>query len=560
MSPKTPSILNIPANTPSSTLLEGDKQASSSMKKPNAPGAPDTASQWAEARLAYPLYEALATHFKFPSLPYAAGELPPAKPTADVMERDLQWFAEIDERVRAYQIRQIPSATLNAKEESLGAFILRHLKKSDKTTVDRDKIDLLLVQYFALCAPEELYRSQIRLEDVANVLKPVLPLADATPLEWCEPLDKILETADHCESLRDLMEAGLFEKGRMLKDSAGCMFYDPAALVAFCRFNFMLRRAFIRLLHADLTAVGHAVDSLEAAGVKSVDCRRAGLSAAETTVQLRFFYENWRQPFQKDYTESSVTHAFEQLLALRADLEEAVSKTKVKGAPIAPASNVVHPALHQAKAQVPWPAALPPTAKPATPAPPASKAPAATPAKPAKPELMGQNEPAPSAPATIAKPAAAAPPSAKPGKEATDSAAAQSGPLNAEKCLEAIWEQLIAVTPSRGRSMSTVVLQDTKVLLSSWEVTAFVSEGDQEAEDLRRAVVARALLAVAMDQRKRSGEESALSAALALAKSEASYFQGRVEQAKRAKNTEAAVNLGISTKRLLSFVEEAEKL
>jgi hypothetical protein len=132
--------------------------------------------------------------------------------------------------------------------------------------------------------------------------------------------------------------------------------------------------------------------------------------------------------------------------------------------------------------------------------------------------------------------------------------------VDPEKCLEAIWEQLIAAPPSRGRSMSTVVLEDTKVLLSSWEVAAFVSEGGQESEDLRRAVVARALLAVAMDQRKRSGEEKALASALTLARNEVSYFQGRVEQAKRAKNTEAAVNLGISTKRLLSFIEEAEKL
>ncbi len=128
------------------------------------------------------------------------------------------------------------------------------------------------------------------------------------------------------------------------------------------------------------------------------------------------------------------------------------------------------------------------------------------------------------------------------------------------KCLEAIWEQLIAAPPSRGRSMSTVVLQDTKVLLSSWEVTAFVNEGGQEAEDLRRAVVARALLALASDRRKRSGDEGALGSALVLAQAEVSYFQGRVEQAKRAKNTEAAVNLGISAKRLLSFMEEAEKL
>jgi hypothetical protein len=129
-----------------------------------------------------------------------------------------------------------------------------------------------------------------------------------------------------------------------------------------------------------------------------------------------------------------------------------------------------------------------------------------------------------------------------------------------EKCLEAIWEQLIAAPPSRGRSMSTIVLQDTKVLLSSWEVAAFVAEGGQDAEDLRRAVVARALLAVAADRRKRSGELNALASALLLARSEVSYFQGRVEQSKQAKNTEAAVNLGISTKRLLSCIEESEKL
>jgi len=73
-------------------------------------------------------------------------------------------------------------------------------------------------------------------------------------------------------------------------------------------------------------------------------------------------------------------------------------------------------------------------------------------------------------------------------------------------------------------------------------------------------VVARALLAVAMEERKRSGDLGQLAAALTLAKAEVSYFQGRVEHAKRAKNTEAAVNLGISTKRLLSFIEEAEKL
>ena len=160
---------------------------------------------------------------------------------------------------------------------------------------------------------------------------------------------------------------------------------------------------------------------------------------------------------------------------------------------------------------------------------------------------------APSEQATVPTPSRAA-------KRDASTPASPTGAAEAEKCLEAIWEQLIAAPPSRGRSMSTVKLEDTKVLLSSWEVSAFVTDGGQESEDLRRAVVVRALLAVAMDQRKRSGEENSLASSLVLARSEVSYFQGRVEQAKRAKNTEAAVNLGISTKRLLSVIEEAEKL
>jgi len=508
-------------------------------------GPAEFAARWTEARHAYPLYAALSAQFELAPPPYAADELPPARPTRDEFDRGLQWFDSIDEKVRAFQIRQLPPETLNASEEALRAFIQRLLKRPEKTTVDRDKIDLLLVQYFALCAPEELYREEIKLADVSHVLEPVLVQADATPLEWCEPLERILETLENCHSLRDLMENGLLEQGRLLKDSAGAMFYDPAALVAFCRFNFSLRRAFIRMLHADLNAVKTAVDELDASGVKSVDCRRAGFSAAETTVRLRYYAENWRQPFHKDYTESSVSRAFEQLLALRADLEEAVARLHGGGSPsvaaAAPTQTFKRPetVMPSKVAEIKSGAAL-----------------ASSSSRPPL-DLSGIGEPAPEK----ASPAANLPPAqAKAAKPASTSPALPTGAAEVEKCLETIWEQLIAAPPSRGRSMSTVVLQDTKVLLSSWEVAAFVAEGDQEAEDLRRAVTARALLSVAMDQRKRSGEESALASALQHARSEVSYFQGRVEQAKRAKNTEAAVNLGISTKRLLSTIEEAEKL
>lgn len=502
------------------------------------------AFQWGEARLTYPIYSALATQFHLAPLPYRDGELPPARPTRAIFERHLQWMEAVDEKALAYQLRQIPPSILNASEEGLRALVQRQLRKRSKTNADRDKIDLLLVQYFAMRATEELLHKEITLADVAHVLQPVLSEADATRLEWCEPLEKILEKARDCHSLRDLMEDGLLEQGRLLKDSAGPMFYDPAALVAFCRFNFLVRRAFIRMLHADLKAVREAIDALEAQGVKTVDCRRAGFSAAETTRQLRHFCENWKQPFQKDYTQSSVTHAFEQLLAVRADLEDALGR-KPQPAPAATATLAKE--TKDKPAAVPAKAATHIAEKAKSPAPPATVAPKTAPAPAAKRGVEAEPQPPKSAKQSPPTPSSEPP-------------MVSGGAADAEKCMEAIWEQLIAVPPSRGRSMSTVVLQDTKVLLSSWEVSAFVSEGGQEAEDLRRAVTARAMLAVATDQKKRSGEDGPLDAALALARDEVSYFQGRVEAAKNSKNTEAAVNLGISAKRLLSFMEEAEKL
>lgn len=506
----------------------------------STPGPQDHAAIWAEARLAYPLYAALSTQFGFAALPHPQAELPPVRPTRETFDKDLKWMVGIDETVRAFQIRQLPSEILNASPDALRAFLHRQLRKQDKATPDRDKIDLLLVQYFALCAPEKLYRSEITLGDVAHVLQPVLAEADATPLEWCEPLEAMLSSVNHCQSLRDLLEQGILEKGRILKEAAGSMFYDPAALVAFCRFNFLLRRTFIRLLHADLAAVMQAIDTLEANGFKTADCRRAGFSAAETTAQLRYYAENWRQPFHKDYTENSVNRAFEQLLALRADLEDAVARAIPHGDLNSLASLLAESDSRDRERKAH-------TAEVAL-----------APSFPDAESFFAKSpDPAPTAPPA---PAAKSKPGLASKPKASEPEAEASPSLEAEKCMETIWEQLIAAPPSRGRSMSTVVLRDTKVLLSSWEVAAFVSEGDQEAEDLRRAVVARALLAVAMDERKRSGSHGELASSISLARTEVSYFQGRVEAAKRSKNTEAAVNLGISTKRLLSFLEEAEKL
>jgi hypothetical protein len=534
----------------------------------------DLTTAWAEARRAYPIYAALARQFEISATPYSEGETVPEEIGPAVVERNLRWFDEMDSLVKAFQIRQLPPATLNAKEEGLRAFIQRHLRKSEKTTVDRDKIDFLLVQYFALCAPESFYHDEISPADVSRVLRPVLGEAGTAIPDWCATLESTLELVKGCRSLRDLLESGKLEQARLVKESSGNLFYDGAALVTLARFNFLVRRAFIRLLHADQEAVLKALSELDRAGVRTVDCRRAGFSAAETTAGLQLFAENWRPLYHKDYSESAVGRSFEQLLALRADLEEGVAKLRAPGS--APATEA---------GEIPTLAFEPVTRTQTREASSSSSAlPRIQVEQTGYQRKTGQEsgyvksaeelaqlgapvdvsaknsveQPAGSADSVSATPAAA---SKAPSSPAAAVAAAQPpASSEMESCLETIWEQLIATPPTRGRSMSTITLKNTKVLLSSWEVAAFVDKAGQESEDLRRAVVARAMLAVAMDSRKQSGESASLQSALVQARAEVSYFQTQVEKAKQAKNTEAAVNLGISTKRLLSFIEEADKL
>lgn len=525
-------------------------------------GPTDLTTAWAEARRAYPIYAALARQFEISETPYSQGEAVPEEIGPAVVERNLRWFDEMDAQVKAFQIRQLPPATLNAKEEGLRAFIQRHLRKSEKTVADRDKIDFLLVQYFALCAPESFYHDEISLADVIRILQPVVGEANARTPDWCATLESTLEFVKECRSLRDLLESGKLDQARLVKESSGNLFYDPAALVTLARFNFLMRRAFIRLLHADQEAVLKALGELDRASVRTVDCRRAGFTAAETTAGLRQFAENWRPLYHKDYSESAVGRSFEQLLALRADLEDGVAKLHPQAAAQTSADT---PAL----TLVPIEAAQP-REETGSPEDRAHinveqtgylrKTGAESSYKKSAESLASLGAPVDAQ----AKGSESKPEQAEAGSSApkTSSAADAQPPSSSEmeSCLETIWEQLIATPPTRGRSMSTITLKNTKVLLSSWEVAAFVDKGGQESEDLRRAVVARAMLAVAMDSRKQSGESASLQSALAQARAEVSYFQGRVEKAKQAKNTEAAVNLGISTKRLLSFIEEAEKL
>ena len=163
----------------------------------------------------------------------------------------------MDKRVIVYQLRHLlQMTTLNASEAACKALIERHLRKPTKTHFDRDKIDFLLVQYFALCAPAKIYHKRIELEDVAEVMKPILGDVGIPPsLVWCEPLEAMIVALHGFRSLREMLKTNFIEQGRRVKESAGGMFYESSALLAFIRFNFLMRRTLIELMHADLIAI-----------------------------------------------------------------------------------------------------------------------------------------------------------------------------------------------------------------------------------------------------------------------------------------------------------------
>jgi predicted DNA-binding protein (UPF0251 family) len=281
------------------------------------------------------------------------------------------------------------------------------------------------------------------------------------------------------------------------------MFYDPSALLAFIRFNFLLRRTLIELMHADLIAIRTGLVQLEAGGIRFLNCERAGLSANESISRIKQAAEDWKQPFQREYTERTVSQAFEKLLGLRSDVEQGLEKL----------------ASRQTLSQA-----------------------------------LNVSSLATTTPKSITKLSAVA----EPGKPVPKTEIPAN--LDFETCMERIWEQLIAAPPSPGRSMTTIRLGAARVLLSSWEVSAFVSEDGLSAEDLRRAVVARALVSAAMESTRETGNATSLDRALSVARVEVTRLLERVDVAKQAKDTEAAVNMGISAKRLNSTIDEAEKL
>jgi hypothetical protein len=492
---------------------------------------------WRVARRLHTIYAELNRTFELgiASCPELEQNVDRAEP--ETLDKVRKWFQAIDAQVHVWQLRQLLQSTNLQTEENLRYLIIRHLAKEPKAEADMEKIDFLLVQYFAHCAPDIVTDSDIALEGVARVLEPALGARPSTFPEWTSRLDEKLVKMNTCASLEELQNSGGLLEARGLKIGAGEHYFEPALLVAFTRFNFLARRAFFRAMHLDLHAIRALVNELERMGFTALDCTQAGLSSSESLEQVRHVIHQWKTPFRAPYSGGS---SFQQLIHLRQALHGALetaqgklTSTKVniaadaKPAPVSAATNSSATKKPAAAAARPEPPPIPVKIIPAEAPPPAAKA----------------ASPQPSLVSTA--------PSAQP-----TSPAEEEDYLN--RCLTDIGDQLAALPAKNAPTVSPIHLGGCKLLIASWEAEAFKSDSGS-SRALQKAVGARTILHVCMERHKRS-EPTDLRAAMELAQRQADEMKVHVDEAKEAKNIDAAVNLAATAKRLLALVEEGRKL
>jgi hypothetical protein len=291
------------------------------------PSSPE--EQWAMMSALQPIYVSLVREFVIDAdvCPIAEGD---PEPAVDAIQQAQAWFSRVDTEIQVHQLRQFLQTTPLANENVLRRLLSQHLQKPAKSSSDRDKIDFLLVQYFSLCAPSGLDDSDVDLDYIAQVLEPVLgPQQPKLPM-WLGSLETILQSATRARRLSELLHSGVLEQGRKLKTQNAERYFDPAAMCAFARFSFMMRRVFFRLMHDDLNAILDGLRELERRGVATIDCRRAQFSADEPIVRLRMICQSWKVMFHAEYSSGQ---PLRMLVDLRAAVDDALQGRAKKDAP-----------------------------------------------------------------------------------------------------------------------------------------------------------------------------------------------------------------------------------
>jgi hypothetical protein len=261
----------------------------------------EIAAEWRSARRLYSFYSALIREFQL-EVPHCKElENPVDRAEREVLDRVHKWFDQVDRQVQVAQMRQLLQSDRFGEEQLLRALLLRHLPQKQRDEALRDKLDYLLVQYFAAVAPHHPHDNQVTVSEVAQALRPVLGAVPPREFPWVEELEQLAGSVDRCSTLSELLDSGLVELGRNKKRDLGAQYFLPEALIQITRFNFRLRLGFFRLMHSDLQAIRSAIQQLENAGITSIDCREAGLGSDEPLATMRTLCHQWKKPFREAY-------------------------------------------------------------------------------------------------------------------------------------------------------------------------------------------------------------------------------------------------------------------
>src|SRR6201989_2741291 len=163
---------------------------------------------WRVARRLHAIYAELDLTFELDMAPCVELEDNVDHTEPEVLDRVRQWFDQMDTRIQVWQLRQLLQSTGLQNEENLRYLIVRHFERKQRTEPDKEKLDFLLVQYFAHCAPQGITEQQVTLDEVARVLEPVLGSMPESYPEWAPGLDDKLQLLNDSNSLEELQNSG----------------------------------------------------------------------------------------------------------------------------------------------------------------------------------------------------------------------------------------------------------------------------------------------------------------------------------------------------------------
>lgn len=471
------------------------------------------AAEWRAARRIYSIYQGIAQQAELDIAPCPELESPIDRAESEALEAVRAWFCLAETAILVPHLRVYCQTSPAVGEAVLRGLLLRHLSKPEKNESDRDKVDFLLVQYFATCAPDSMLRDDLNVQEVASVLAPVIGETQVEIPNWLNPLEGVLQRLRECCSIKELLRKGLLYQERKIKQATDEMYFTPAVMASFARFNFLVRRVFFRLMHSEVSAIRSALAQLESRGVGLLDMSRAGVVEPQAPAAVRASVARWREPMRDEYAYGRSVEAY---TAIRDVVEAAV-------------------------------AALPPIAAAAAAgvsAPSAASAPL-----PIQPAVVVADEPA----ETQSETEFFAVPEDSNTSVPTRDIAAEFAAVQAEL------EVQLKSAQTEEKVMTRVVLGGQRVLLSSWEVRAFVNSTEQFAEAMRRGVAARVLLGKEIET-VLAGAPAELACVFELAHAEDAVLHEQVARAREARDIDAAVTLTATSKRLTQLMEEAEKL